>query len=314
MPSDQGSLGLSSYYHPATATQVSLWCLPSSITRVNLRFSFALAPCTHCATDAWLWHHSRLYPGEGATGAHTSAAATVTAATNVACQCSTTISHTKRNAVPCMLAPAQLLWCPQQLSSVTSSPACLSPVPQILNVVRAHSAEGLSATAFELESWGLMVHASYGYINRLPFSSYGEAAILLAQNLLLLSMVYRYARLPAGRVTAVLSLIVGAIAVVASGGRFFCGWGSSLGSRSGVSRSGCRKGRVFCGWSPLVGIVGGQAVPLVNGGVSSWWWMSVCGCGSKRLHCGPCPFCQSLRHAHGLHAPSFASLLPPPSP
>lgn len=93
----------------------------------------------------------------------------------------------------------------------------LVKVPQISNVVRAHSAEGLSATAFELESWGLLVHASYGYINQLPFSSYGEAAILLTQNLLLLALVYKYARLPAIRVAAVASIIVGAIAVLASG-------------------------------------------------------------------------------------------------
>jgi hypothetical protein len=84
--------------------------------------------------------------------------------------------------------------------------------------VRARSADGLSAAAFELESWGLLVHAAYGYVNRLPFSSYGEAAILLAQNLLLLALVYRYARLPAARVGAVAALLAAAVAVLASGG------------------------------------------------------------------------------------------------
>lgn len=112
-----------------------------------------------------------------------------------------------------------------------------SPTPaprQISNVLRARSAEGLSATAFELETWALLVHAGYGYVTKLPFSSYGEAALMLAQNLLLLVLVYRYGRAPAGRVAAVLGLIVAAIAVIASGalgggGLGVGGWG--LGSR-----------------------------------------------------------------------------------
>jgi mannose-P-dolichol utilization defect protein 1 len=84
-------------------------------------------------------------------------------------------------------------------------------------VVRAHSAEGLSATSFELESWALLVHAGYGYVNAMPFSSYGEASLMLAQNLLLLALVYRYARLPAARVATVMGLLVAAMAVLATG-------------------------------------------------------------------------------------------------
>ena len=86
-------------------------------------------------------------------------------------------------------------------------------------MVRAHSAEGLSATAFELESWAMVVHAGYGYVTGLPFSSYGEAALMLVQNLLLLALVYRYARMPAARVAAVMGLLVGGVAVLASGER-----------------------------------------------------------------------------------------------
>ncbi|GBF91043.1 hypothetical protein Rsub_03899 [Raphidocelis subcapitata] len=93
----------------------------------------------------------------------------------------------------------------------------LVKVPQIANVVRARSAEGLSAASFELESWGLLVHAAYGWVNGLPFSSYGEAGILLAQNLLLLALLYRFSRAPAGRVAAVAALLMGALFAVASG-------------------------------------------------------------------------------------------------
>lgn len=92
-----------------------------------------------------------------------------------------------------------------------------APHPQISNVLRAKSADGLSAASFELESWGLLVHAAYGFVNRLPFSSYGEAGILLAQNLLLLALVYRYARTPVARAGGVLGVFAAAIAALASG-------------------------------------------------------------------------------------------------
>ena len=88
--------------------------------------------------------------------------------------------------------------------------------------MRARSAEGLSAAAFELESWGLLVHAAYGAVSRLPFSSYGEAAILLAQNLLLLALVYRYAGTSVARVGGVFGVLAAAVAVLASGARAAC--------------------------------------------------------------------------------------------
>jgi mannose-P-dolichol utilization defect protein 1 len=87
----------------------------------------------------------------------------------------------------------------------------------VANVWRARSADGLSALSFELESWGLLVHTSYGFLRGLPFSAYGEAGILLAQNVLLLALVYRFARMPLSRALAALIVCVSAIAAVATG-------------------------------------------------------------------------------------------------
>ena len=93
-------------------------------------------------------------------------------------------------------------------------------LPQVLAVVRAHSADGLSPLAFELETLGLAIAATYGVIQKLAFSAYGESVVrsasihshacihltlqtqqtshnktnqaLLIQNIALLLLIYRY--------------------------------------------------------------------------------------------------------------------------
>lgn len=95
--------------------------------------------------------------------------------------------------------------------------ACFTKVPQISNVVKAKSAEGLSAISFELETLGFLVHASYGLVMGLAFNTYGESIILLAQNLLLVGLIYKYAKMPAIRGVTALSLLVALAGVVLSG-------------------------------------------------------------------------------------------------
>lgn len=84
-------------------------------------------------------------------------------------------------------------------------------------MLRAQSAEGLSALSFELESWGLLVHATYGYLKGLPFSAYGEAVMMLAQNIILLGLIYKYARMPVSRALATLVVGISAVAGVFTG-------------------------------------------------------------------------------------------------
>lgn len=86
-------------------------------------------------------------------------------------------------------------------------------------MLRARSAEGLSALSFELESWGLLVHATYGYLKGLPFSAYGEAVMMLAQNVLLLALIYKYARMPVSRALAAAIVGVSFVAGVFTGTR-----------------------------------------------------------------------------------------------
>ena len=72
-------------------------------------------------------------------------------------------------------------------------------VPQITNVARAKSAEGLAPISFELEQIGLSIHTAYGFLLDLPFNTYGEALIILLQNTYLLAQIYFYAKAPMWR-------------------------------------------------------------------------------------------------------------------
>lgn len=61
------------------------------------------------------------------------------------------------------------------------------------------------------------MHTAYGFLKGLPFSAYGEASILFAQNVLLLALVYHYQRLPLSRRLAAAIMAAGAIGAVLSG-------------------------------------------------------------------------------------------------
>ena len=54
----------------------------------------------------------------------------------------------------------------------------------MLNVVRAKSAEGLNPLSFELETIGLAIAASYGFLHNLAFSAFGESVVRPAPPLL----------------------------------------------------------------------------------------------------------------------------------
>jgi uncharacterized protein with PQ loop repeat len=53
----------------------------------------------------------------------------------------------------------------------------LVKVPQLLNVVRSRSAEGLNPLSFELETLGLLIATTYGFIMQLPVSAFGEVVV-----------------------------------------------------------------------------------------------------------------------------------------
>lgn len=119
--------------------------------------------------------------------------------------------------VICHTSPAQHQ--PQALGYAVLTGATIVKVPQILNVVRAGSAEGINAISIELEVLGYFIHFSYGFLLALPFSTYGESLLLLIQTVVLLLLVNNYARAPLWRSAAVVAMLAVAGGWVGSGAR-----------------------------------------------------------------------------------------------
>ncbi|KAF7357830.1 Mannose-P-dolichol utilization defect 1 protein-like protein [Mycena venus] len=66
-------------------------------------------------------------------------------------------------------------------------------VPQLLLIVRAQSARGLSLPAYILETLSYAITLEYAYRNEFPFSTYGENLFLTIQNVLITILIILYA-------------------------------------------------------------------------------------------------------------------------
>lgn len=84
-------------------------------------------------------------------------------------------------------------------------------VPQVLNLVRARSAAGVSFLAYLLETTSYLVSLAYNARRGFPFSTYGETACILAQNVVITVLVLQYS----GRAGAA-ALLVAALAAGAA--------------------------------------------------------------------------------------------------
>ncbi|KGQ06147.1 Mannose-P-dolichol utilization defect 1 protein [Beauveria bassiana D1-5] len=65
-------------------------------------------------------------------------------------------------------------------------------VPQILKLVSAHSADGVSFLSYVLETSAYLITLAYNYRNGFPFSTYGETALILAQNVVISVLLLNY--------------------------------------------------------------------------------------------------------------------------
>lgn len=84
-------------------------------------------------------------------------------------------------------------------------------VPQILKLVNSHSAEGISFLSYLLETVAYLITLAYNYRNEFPFSTYGETALILAQNVVISVLILRYS----GE-TAFAALFVGVLSATAT--------------------------------------------------------------------------------------------------
>ncbi|KAI0647652.1 mannose-P-dolichol utilization defect 1 protein [Trametes meyenii] len=65
-------------------------------------------------------------------------------------------------------------------------------VPQLLLIVSARSARGLSLTAYVLETFSYAITLVYSYRNEFPFSTYGENLFLTLQNVVITLLIVHY--------------------------------------------------------------------------------------------------------------------------
>ncbi|EPQ51137.1 mannose-P-dolichol utilization defect 1 protein [Gloeophyllum trabeum ATCC 11539] len=66
-------------------------------------------------------------------------------------------------------------------------------VPQLLLILSARSARGLSLPAYVLETLAYAITLAYSFRNAFPFSTYGENLFLTAQNVLITLLIIYYA-------------------------------------------------------------------------------------------------------------------------
>jgi len=73
-------------------------------------------------------------------------------------------------------------------------------VPQLIKLINSQSAEGLSFLSYLLETSSYLISLSYNYRHGFPFSTYGETALILVQNVFIASLVLKYSGQNAGAV------------------------------------------------------------------------------------------------------------------
>lgn len=65
-------------------------------------------------------------------------------------------------------------------------------VPQILKLVNSKSAEGVSFLSYLLETSAYLITLAYNVRNGFPFSTFGETALILGQNIIISVLVLNY--------------------------------------------------------------------------------------------------------------------------
>lgn len=71
-------------------------------------------------------------------------------------------------------------------------------LPQIAKLVRAKSALGLSPGSYYMETFASMIVLAYSVRNAFPFSTYGETWFILAQNVVIIALMFHYSNQNAG--------------------------------------------------------------------------------------------------------------------
>ena len=72
--------------------------------------------------------------------------------------------------------------------------ASVVKVPQILKLLHSGSSTGLSFTSYVLETASFLITLAYNIRNKFPFSTYGETALILIQDVVIAVLILQYSK------------------------------------------------------------------------------------------------------------------------
>lgn len=75
-------------------------------------------------------------------------------------------------------------------------------VPQLIKIINSESASGISFLSYLLETGSYIISLAYNARHGFPFSTYGETALILVQNVVIAGLVLKYSGRGAGAVGA----------------------------------------------------------------------------------------------------------------
>lgn len=90
-------------------------------------------------------------------------------------------------------------------------------IPQLLKLLNAHSAEGVSFLSYALETASYLITLVYNVRNGFAFSTYGEIALIAVQNVVISILVLQYGGKGAGAAAFVAGLAAAGYALFDSG-------------------------------------------------------------------------------------------------
>ncbi|KAF4531003.1 hypothetical protein B566_EDAN009747 [Ephemera danica] len=93
--------------------------------------------------------------------------------------------------IPCLKAALS-----KALGLAIIAGSMLVKVPQITKIVGGKSAEGISIASVSLELFAITANTAYSYMNKFPFSSWGEGLFLALQTVIIAGMVLFYGNQP----------------------------------------------------------------------------------------------------------------------
>eukprot|EP01002_Notosolenus_urceolatus_P008804 NODE_3331_length_943_cov_11.073826_g2775_i0.p1 GENE.NODE_3331_length_943_cov_11.073826_g2775_i0~~NODE_3331_length_943_cov_11.073826_g2775_i0.p1 ORF type:complete len:222 (+),score=51.08 NODE_3331_length_943_cov_11.073826_g2775_i0:140-805(+) len=105
----------------------------------------------------------------------------------------------------------------QMLGYIIIAGSAVLKIPQILKMLRAKSAEGVLLSTFLSELVGFTVAATYGFSSELPFSTYGESAIICFQNLVIIYLIIYYNEEPIQKFLLLFSIWAGYVGLAVAG-------------------------------------------------------------------------------------------------